>query len=372
MSAYAGPIVDPDVHHGWRKTSELLPYLSSWWREALTRPDGGFLTPGPSSRTNPNAYGGNERLDAIPGTGPAGTDYDLMRAQLLDGAGVTHAVLSFAVGANPGHPNPDLATDLARAINDWNLDTWLNGRDSRLYSAILVPTQDPLAAAREVRRLGAHPHLVEVLLVANGLSRPFGHVAYHPIYEAAEEHGLPVAVHVGGEHIYGSVRQHAGGNTHSRLEWYTLAGHAAQHHVTSFITNGVFEKFPGLKLLVIESGFTWLPWIAWGLDAHYADLKRESRWVKRLPSEYLQGHVRFTTQPAESTPPAKKMIQLLEACPMLEDMLCFATDYPHWDNDDPLYVARRTPRAWHEKLFFRNAAELYGLADAVPAAPAGR
>lgn len=367
MTAYSGPIVDPDVHHQWKSQRELLPYLPKDLHAAVVRPDGGLVTLGPASRTNPNAYGGNERLDAIPDGAPAGSDFGLLKEQLLERAGVTHAVLSFGVGSNPGHPNPDLATELARAINDWNLDAWLCGRDERLYSGILVPTQDPVAAAAEVRRLAGHPKLIEVLLVANGLGRPFGHVAYHPIYEAAAECKLPVAIHVGGEHIYGSVRQHAGGNTASRLEWYTLAGHPAQHHVTSFITNGVFEKFPTLRLLIIESGFTWVPWVVWSLDRSYADLRRESRWVKRLPSEYFHEHVRFTTQPSESTPPAKQMIQVLEACPILEDMLCFATDYPHWDNDDPLYVARRTPEAWHEKLFYGNAAALYGLPDPVPA-----
>jgi predicted TIM-barrel fold metal-dependent hydrolase len=361
MTTYDGPIVDPDVHHAWKHPSDLLPYLPAEWRERLTGQNGVLGQVGPPSRTYPNAYGGNERLDAIPEAGPAGSDYPMMKRQLLDGTGITHAVLSFAVGANPGHTNPDLADRLTRAINDWNVDTWLSGRDDRLYSGILVQTQDPPAAVAEIRRLASHPRLIEVLLVANGLSRPFGHVAYHPIYAAAAECGLPVAVHIGGENIMGVARQQAGGTASSRLEWYAVAAHAAQHHVMSFVTNGVFEKFPTLKLVVIESGYSWLPWVIWGLDGHYQDLRRESPWVRRLPSEYLRQHVRFTTQPSESSPAPAAMIALLESCPCLQDMLCFATDYPHWDSDDPLYVARRIPERWHRKLFYENAADLYGL-----------
>jgi uncharacterized protein len=47
----------------------------------------------------------------------------------------------------------------------------------------------------------------------------------------------------------------------------------------------------------------------------------------------------------------------------IDDMLCFATDYPHWDLDDPTFIASRIPRAWWPKVFYRNAAKVYGWQD---------
>ena len=59
------------------------------------------------------------------------------------------------------------------------------------------------------------------------------------------------------------------------------------HHLTSMIVHGTFEKFPDLKVVVAEEGIAWLPWLVTQLDANYELMTRESKWVKRRPSEYL-------------------------------------------------------------------------------------
>jgi hypothetical protein len=45
----------------------------------------------------------------------------------------------------------------------------------------------------------------------------------------------------------------------------------------------------------------------------------------------------------------------------MEDIICFASDYPHWDADDPTFVVNRLPESWHPKVFYNNAAKIYGL-----------
>jgi uncharacterized protein len=362
MTRYNGPIIDVDVHHGWRTPADLANYLPREWRNLLELPGDALAPIDAAKGTFPNAYGHNKRLDAYPpGGSPPGSDYETLRRQLLDAQGITHAILSFDVGTNTGVANPYLATAIARAANDWNLDNWLNGRDERLYGGILVPTQDPLSAAAEIRRLAGNPRLREVLVVANGLGKPFGHPAYHPIYEAAHEAGLPIAIHNGGDNWIGTTHQAAGGVPGSRLEWHTLAPQSTIHHLVSFITNGVFDKFPGLKLMIIEIGVAWLPWLMWSLDARYSDLRRENPRITRLPSEYLRERVRVTTQPLEMSPRRDQLIELLQSAEGIEDMLCFATDYPHWDTDDPLYVANHVPDGWLPKLFYANAADFFGF-----------
>ena len=75
-----------------------------------------------------------------------------------------------------------------------------------------------------------------------------------------------------------------------------------------------------------------------------------------LPGE----HVRFTTQPLEHTDGHDDLLfEMLEAAGA-PDILCFATDYPHWDFDDPAFMLRRLPEAWRDQVMHENAAALYG------------
>ncbi len=63
--------------------------------------------------------------------------------------------------------------------------------------------------------------------------------------------------------------------------------------------HGVFDKYPELRVTMIESSWTWVPSTMWRLDHNYRSLRREVPWVKRMPSSYIREQVRFTTQPME-------------------------------------------------------------------------
>ena len=361
---YAGPIIDCDVHHRWKSEAELVGYLPQHWREYVEH---GQLALEPATIHYPFPFGTNKRLDTFPDDGPPGSDYELLRRQLLDRFNIERAVLSFDVGQEVAHSNSYFATALARAQNDWSLERWLTGFDDRLYGAVLVCAQLPDEAAAEIRRVGGHPRMVEVLLADNGLGLPLGHPVYHPIYDAAAELDLPIAIHFGSA-IWGGGhgQMSAGGFPMTRLEYYSVLNQPGQHHVASFISNGVFEKFPGLRLVMLECGINWAPWLIWGLDAHYRELRRESQWVKRTPSEYFQEHVWLSTQPIEPGDRPEDTRALLESFEGLEDKLCFATDYPHWDSDEEDFVVRHLPPAWVPKVFHANALNLYRFESAAP------
>ena len=90
-------------------------------------------------------------------------------------------------------PNAQLAARLCSAYNDWLLEHWLQP-EPRLRGMIVVPAQWPEAAAREIRRVGDRDEFVGVFLP--GAARvPYGNPVHDPIWEAANELGLPVAVH---------------------------------------------------------------------------------------------------------------------------------------------------------------------------------
>ena len=156
------------------------------------------------------------------------------------------------------------------------------------------------------------------------------------------------------------------------IEWHVLLIQSAMSHVVSMLSNGVFEKYAELRLAVIEAGVTWLPSLLWRVDADWKALRSEVPWVKRLPSETVREHVRFTTQPLDEPDSRGKLRQALELVDGLEDMLMFATDYPHWDFDRPDLVSRRLPDSWREKVMGENARAFYGLPTrSVSAAVAG-
>jgi predicted TIM-barrel fold metal-dependent hydrolase len=140
-----------------------------------------------------------------------------------------------------------------------------------------------------------------------------------------------------------------------------MVGHAqnCQSQLTSLVLEGVFEKFPKLKIVVIEGGFAWLPPLAWRLDKHWEKLRAETPHVKRPPSDYLREHVFITTQPMEEPHNRRHILDVFEWIGW--DRLLFASDYPHWDFDDP---ARCLPigisEAQSRKFFLDNALSLYG------------
>jgi predicted TIM-barrel fold metal-dependent hydrolase len=380
---YKGRIIDCDVHHIWssgaqsgnRDISTRIPVditdrLPEEWREVASGVLGGALPivgPGVSS----GSLGGGAMMDSYPADGnPPGSSYELLCEQLLDPYDVERAILGFDSGDNNALQNPYFAQAVVRAMNDWNLDTWLSIPDDRLCSVIVIPSQLIDEAVAEIERIGPHPRIVSGLFSWNAFGKPLGHPVYHPIYAALAEQELTLNVHIGPGEFANKGGGHAiaAGTISNYYELHVLWPQIMMHHLASMLVHGVFEKFPGFKLVCIEASVGWLPWVVSNLDANYRLLRRESPWLKRKPSEYLRDHVRLTTQPLDTSPDPKQLVQVLETVEGIEDMLCFSTDYPHWDSDDPRHVARRLPASWQEKVFHTNALEAFRWPAVAPAA----
>lgn len=351
-------MIDCDVHNSWTTAEVLLPYLDPVFREYLDRGE----KPGPRGAF-PHAHRpwlhpeGFMRYDAIPPSGETpGSDYDFLRAQLLDRYGIDYAILTGDESIEVSTlANPYYAQALAGAYNDWLVDEWLS-RDPRLKGSLVVAPQDPHGAAAEIRRRGEHPDIVQVL-VSSGSQRPYGDPFFHPIWEACAELGLPFAAHLGGQ---GGLNANPIGCGPTTFFWEThaLLCETGMAHIGSTIAHGVFEKWPNSHLVLIECGIAWVPPILWRLDEDYRALRKETPWLKRLPSEYARDHIRMTTQPIEQPRKPGALWPALEDIGA-QDMLMFASDYPHWDFDDPAFL--RIPAAWREQVMDNNARSLYNL-----------
>jgi hypothetical protein len=96
-------------------------------------------------------------------------------------------------------------------------------------------------------------------------------------------------------------------------------------------------------------------------------MRHESKWVRRVPSEYLREHLGVSTQPIEaSIDDRRRLVDYLRTVEGIEDMICFSSDYPHWDADEPTFIGSILPAAWHEKVFYGNSRRLLRLPESVP------
>ncbi|MGN6812688.1 MAG: amidohydrolase family protein, partial [Thermomicrobiales bacterium] len=160
---------------------------------------------------------------------------------------------------------------------------------------------------------------------------PYGNRRYWPIFEAAARHNLPVGIGFGG--APGNPPTPAGWPS-TYLEEYAGMASAFQSQLMSLICEGVFDRFPDLRVVLIEGGFTWAPALLWRLDKEWKALRREVPWVRRLPTEYVHEHVRFTLQPLDG-PPDERQFREVIAQLGADNLLLFSTDYPHWHFDTP-------------------------------------
>jgi hypothetical protein len=287
-------LYDVDVHHTWTSEHELLQFAPASTREHL-RLAGTAVPALHYSRAGGTIF----RLDAEPDSGAApGSDYELMREQLLDANQTARVLLTFNIGREEAFHNPAIAPVLCRAANDWSMEQWLQ-RDDRLQGALMVPMSLPGEAVKEIERLGDHHQIAGVLAIGNAFNLPFGHPIYRPIYRAAADRDLPIVFHVASD-TTSKAGMCAGGVPTTKPEYYTLLEQPAMTHLGSFIVGGVFEEIPNLRLLFNEFGFAWLPWVLWSLDARYAALQRESRRMR--PGERLRSRPHLDVDAAVRPP----------------------------------------------------------------------
>lgn len=279
-----------------------------------------------------------------------------VQAEYLEPNGIDRAILTGSLLALGVQPNPDLSAAIARGVNDWTLETWVRPHDC-FKGSILIAQQDPAQAAAEIDRLGDDPGMVQVLMCSAAES-PFGRRQYHPIYEACARHGMPLALHLGGEGAGISARPTGAGNPTTYFEWYGSLPQVYMAHLVSMVCEGVFQRFPALKVVLYESGLAWLPHLSWRFDKNWRAQHGEVPWLRRPPSEYIREHIYMTTYPLEALPP-ERLGQLVEMAGA-EDRLLFAGNYPHQELGDPIEMLAGVPRALHRRVMAENAVALYG------------
>lgn len=310
------PRIDCDVHTSYPTVADLRPYLTARWNEFIDRSS--FT----GSMAASNAYPPGVALSAGQFNGPKPPDaaqwLDAVRRDVLDRRAIDIAILSCYYGVEAIR-HPDLGAALATAVNRWLNDQWL-AREPRLRASLVVQPLSPDVAAEEVRR--APEGFVQVLLPVRS-EVPYGSRAYDPFFQAAVERGLVVGLHFGG--MTGGPPTSVGWPAHYFEDYVSSTPFAAQ--ITSIVTEGLFERFPTLRIALLESGWAWLPHLLWRLDKEWKGLRREVPWVRKRPSEYVLDRMRASIMPADV--PLDASVQKVHDQLGSPSFLMFASDYPH-------------------------------------------
>ena len=224
------------------------------------------------------------------------------------------------------HPQVEVEVAMARAYNRWLCERVL-AEEPRLRSMLYLPFNDAEASYRMVKEFGGKPG-VSGFMVTAARHRPIHHNSFMKTYALLEEMGLPLGFHAGYnwqeqsmEMMNKFISVHAIG-----FVFYNMV------HLTNWIINGLPERFPKLKVLWIESGLAWVPFMMQRLDNEYMMRSSEAPLLKRKPSDYMR-EMFFTTQPMEITDMGalEQTFRMMNA----ETQLLYSSDYPHWDFDLP-------------------------------------
>ena len=367
-------VIDCDFHPAVNDGVKALdPYLTAAQRDRLA-----WLGIGASSDEIPvlnyrppgRAHHFTEaiRQDCVPPNGglPA-SDIDFIRSHHLDPHGIAATVMiPIQAAIVDSWTYADEAAWFVSAFNDLFCEQWLE-REPRFNLDMVVSPLDTDLAVKEIRRVGPRPGVTAVFVPM--VDRLFGHRSFYPIYEAALEHDLPIMVHpMSSNDIYGTAMT-AGGVPNHYAERYTLLNEFAMSHLSSLIFEGVFERYPRLKFVFVEFGWTWVASLLWRMDAVWKAARRHHPWMTKSPTEYVLEHVRFTTEPALECP--AEWLDDAIAMANGSQTLMYSSDYPHWDSEEPWVAFKHIDDGLRRKIFRDNALDFLGerlrLVDPVPA-----
>ena len=244
----------------------------------------------------------------------------------------------------------DWAIELARAYNNWMYDTYTS-KSPRFKAMGLIPLQEPAEAVIELRRIVRDLGFCGAMLPSMGVNMPqLGSQKYWPIYGEAERLGCAIAIH-GGAHenlLMDDVSPYAIANAlgHPMSQMICFAG---------LIFNGIFDKFPGLRIGFMEAGCGWVPYLI-------RQVRRDNvrRRKAKDPIEYFRAGRVFVT--CEADEDINSVAELIG-----EDSFVLGSDYPHGDpsrQEDMVAEFRErkdlSPRMV-EKMLSDNPKRLYGL-----------
>ena len=292
------------------------------------------------------------------------------RIAQLDREGVAATVLYPSLGLQWPAETTDAAYVHANlvAYNRW-LEDFCAGSDGRLIPVAHLVLGEAHVAAKELRRAVANGARGAFLLPYTHSGKPHGHPDHDPLFAAACDLGVPIGIHTGVDPVTRDLYRRYDGLTWPDAIpqgiWFLqlMFSQAVQQAFSTFFLHGTFDRFPRLKLVVLEAGAGWLGFWMDRMDAMFAGALRLTMPLRDQPSSYVRRSVWVSADPDERALAA--IVPYVGA-----DRFVWASDYPHSDHTGGYIehvheLARLLPDdAARRALLGANAAALYGIVAA--------
>ena len=248
------------------------------------------------------------------------------RVQLLDREGMAKAILYPTIGLlwEAELMDPELSGAYCRAYNRWIAD-FCRGSKGRLIPIAHLSLGNPTAAAAELERAVKDGCRGAFVVPFASTHKAHGDPVHDAIYAKAVELDVPIAIHPAFEPFELRSPRFENGHRLSLLAAAT-AGDGVRHAFTTFFDFATFDRFPKLKLVLLESGAGWIGYWLDRLDGVATATFLGGRApLKMKPSDYFRRQVWISGDPDERTLPA--MMRTYGA-----DRFFWASDYPHPDH----------------------------------------
>jgi predicted TIM-barrel fold metal-dependent hydrolase len=255
---------------------------------------------------------------------------------------------------------PGFATAIGRAYNDW-LHDYCQLAPDRIYGAAMVAPHDVAGAVEETRRCVEEYGFKAIYLAPGCVNRkPWHHRDYDPLWAECQKQGIAVGFHGGGRTML-TPDFSLGDIFGDRLGmWHTFNQPLGVMSVAvSLCGGGVLERFPELRIALLEGNCSWAPWLMHRLDEHHEWVGwYEARDLTKKPSEYFRTNCFVSVEADEET-----VVHYLDW--FGDDNLVFSTDYPHGDSQYPHAVEtfRKLPLSEESqrKITGDNWSRLYSI-----------
>ncbi len=292
---------------------------------------------------------------SLRGTADALDDLGEGRLRIMDAAGIEVQVLS-ALAYEVQALDPAQSLAVSRDLNDLMAAT-VAAHPDRFRAFATLPTSDPGAAATELSRAVLELGMVGAMIHGQTHGAFLDEPAMGEVLAAAEELGVPIYLHPGPPppavfraYYSGLEPKVAAALSTSAWGWHSECG----LHVLRMVVNGVFERFPGLQVIVGHMG-EMLPFSLARADERLTPV---AQGLSATVAETVRQHVHVTTCGYTTSPPLLCALMVVGA-----DRMLFSVDHPFSDSSVATAFLRGAPLSPTdlEKIAHSNAERLLGI-----------